>query len=152
MSSVVRPECFLLITLEKNERTERKKIFKKWALLEAIPASHSCLSLGGDESPAGDQTQPLLQVTPDFWGSKQSWEQQLGTPEGVQCCLHTGSVSLEGNIQACSAHQRSHQGLPGFWRRGPAPPSISNYTCWSRRAKSHLVFELPKKYHIFYYL
>lgn len=51
---------------------------------------------------------------------------------------------LGGNIQAHSAHQRSHQGLPSFWRRVPAPPSISNYTCWSKRAKSHLAFELPK--------
>lgn len=127
-----------------------EKIGGKWALLEAIAVSYSCLSLGGDESPAGDQTQHLLQVTPDlrFQGELRA---ATGNPRGGSVLFthleyprcHRGG--LEGNIQTCSARQRSHQGLPSFWRqRVPAPPSTSNYPCWSRRGKSHLAFGLPK--------
>lgn len=90
-------------------------------------------------------------ICPRWWGPLRfqgSWLLLLGTPEGVQCCLHTqrilgiaGSLGREDPSLFSPSAEPSR--APGLWRHIPAPPSISNYPCWGRRGKISCV-ELPK--------
>lgn len=150
MSAVLRPEGFLLIpfVVWKDKKEENR-----WemgtsgdncsVLFVPLPWRGWVTRWGSDTASAPGDARLLR-----FQGELRA---ATGNPRGGSVLFthleysrcHRGG--LEGNIQTCSARQRSHQGLPSFWRqRVPAPPSTSNYPCWSRRGKSHLAFGLPK--------